>query len=119
MRDEGLYFEDIVEAADHIAGFLSGVTKEQFEDSELIRSGVLQKLTVIGEAAAHISTETRCRHPEVEWTAIVGFRNIAVHAYFAVDWDRVWDAATLDAPVLREQAARILADEFPQEDTDN
>jgi uncharacterized protein with HEPN domain len=44
----------------------------------------------------------------------VGFRNIAVHAYFAVDWSIVWVTATQDAPQLRQQVSKILAAEFGQ-----
>ncbi len=54
--------------------------------NELVQSAVLQKLAVIGEATAHLSAELRARHSEIEWTDIIAFRNIAIHAYFAVDW---------------------------------
>ena len=118
MRDEGLYFEDIVEAAEALSRFLTGISKEEFVCSDLVSTAVIHKLQIIGEAAARVSAETRSRHPEVEWAKIVGFRNIAVHAYFAVDWSIVWNAATRNAPILREQVARILAEEFPDTDTD-
>ena len=111
MRDEGLYFEDIVEAADALAGFLEGVSREDFAQSDLIRSAVIHKLQIIGEAAAHVSAETREAHPEVEWAKIVAFRNFAVHVYFAVDWNTVWVAATLNAPIVRDQAAMILGED--------
>jgi hypothetical protein len=42
---------------------------------------------VIGEAAARLPQAFREAHPQVEWRDIVAFRNIAVHAYFAVQWD--------------------------------
>jgi uncharacterized protein with HEPN domain len=108
-----LYLADIIEAADDIAAFVGGMGRESFLGNNLVRSAVLQKLTVIGEAAARLSPELRNRHPETEWADIVAFRNIAVHAYFTVDWSIVWVAATQDAPVLRQRAAGILASEFP------
>ena len=74
---------------------------------------MLHKLTVIGEAAARLPSEFRDRHPEIEWADIVGFRNIAVHAYFAVEWPIVWVAATQDTPELRDKIAGILAREYP------
>ena len=111
MRPEDLYLSDIVEAADAIQGFLAGVKREEFLGSDLLRSGVLQKLTIIGEAAAKLPKRFRNRHPEIEWSDIAAFRNIAVHAYFAVDWPTVWVAATQESPVLRCQIARILDEE--------
>jgi len=52
------------------------------------------------------------RFPEIPWGDIVGFRNIAVHEYFAVRWDIAWTAATEEVPVLREQIENILREEF-------
>ena len=93
MRPESLYLTDIVEAADAIRRFVEGVGREQFFLDELRQSAVLQKLIVIGEAAARLPMEFRRRHPEIEWVDIVGFRNIAVHDYFSVDWSIVWTTA--------------------------
>jgi uncharacterized protein with HEPN domain len=113
LRSDALYLGDIVEAADAIAGFVRGVSEAQFIGNDLLRSAVLQKLSVIGEAAARVSQDLRHRHPQVEWADIVAFRNIAVHAYFSVQWPIVWVAATQDAPALRAQVAAILDQQPP------
>lgn len=109
MRHESLYLNDIVEAADHIAEFIAGADFQAFQESELLRSAVVQKLGVIGEAAARVPADLTSRHPEVPWPQIVAFRNILIHAYFGIDWDVVWRAATNRCPVLRRQIADILA----------
>ena len=49
----------------------------------------LQKLMVLGEAAGRISEEVRSRWPDVGWRKIVGFRNLAIHAYFEIEFDRL------------------------------
>jgi len=113
MRREELYLVDIVEAADSIARFLVGVDRDRFIGDDLLRSAVLQKLAVIGEAAARLPSEFQQRHPGIEWSDIVAFRNIAVHAYFAVAWSIVWVAATEEAPALSRRVAEILAREYP------
>jgi uncharacterized protein with HEPN domain len=112
MRSEKLYLTDIVEAADAIQRFVADVEQDDFLHDELYQSAVLQKLTIIGEAAARLSNEFKSRYPEIEWRKIVGFRNIVVHTYFAVDYSIVWVAATQDAPDLRDQIALILEQEF-------
>jgi uncharacterized protein with HEPN domain len=112
MRRDELYLSDIVEAADSVATFLSERDRGSFMQDDLLRSAVLHKLTVIGEAAARVSADFRRGHPEIEWPDIVGFRNIAVHAYFTVDWSIVWVAATHDTPQLRRQVQEILTKEF-------
>ena len=84
MRPEKLYLADILEASDAILRFIEPIKEDEFLSDELRQSGVLQKLIVIGEAAARVSKELQAKYPEVEWPDIIGFRNIAVHEYFAV-----------------------------------
>ncbi|HSW50318.1 MAG TPA: DUF86 domain-containing protein [Bryobacteraceae bacterium] len=116
MRREELYLRDIVEAAGHIASFVAGLDFEKFEESELVRSAVVQKLAVMGEAAGRLPGDLKARHPGVPWAKVAAFRNILVHAYFGIDWKEVWRAAAKQAPELRDQIASILAAEFPPGD---
>ncbi len=111
MRPEELYLTDIVEAADAVATFLAGVSRDDFFQDDLRQSAVLHKLMIIGEAAAGLSKDFRERHPTIEWSAIVGFRNIVVHTYFNVNWEIVWIAATQESQQLKEQVSGILASE--------
>lgn len=110
-RRDDLYLADIVEAADAIRIFVARLERrgpEGFVSDDLVRSAVLQKLSVIGEAAARVSEETRKGHPEVPWNQARGMRNLLVHAYFSVDWDVIWTTATDSVPRLAEQIAKIL-----------
>ena len=116
MRRDGLYLDDIVEASEALNRFLAGVSEEAFLDSDLLQSAVLQKLTVIGEAAARLSPEIKTNAPYVPWSKIVAFRNLAVHAYFSVRWPIVWLTATQDTPLLREQVLPLLAAEQAEDD---
>ena len=111
MRPEALYLTDILQAADAVQRFIAGIERRDFLEDELRQSAVLQKLIVIGEAAARLPVAFRERRPEIEWVDIIGFRNIAVHEYFAVSWDIVWVTATQDVSGLRQRVARILAEE--------
>jgi uncharacterized protein with HEPN domain len=112
MRPEKLYLTDIVEAAQSIARFVMGESFDEFEQNEMMNSAVLQKLTVIGEAASRLPKDFANRFPEIPWVDIIAFRNIAVHEYFAIRWDIAWTAATEEVPVLKEQVEKILREEF-------
>lgn len=115
MRRERLYLVDIVKAADTVAEFLAGASRESFLASDLVRSAVMYQLVIIGEAAAHVGPETRAAHRGIPWVDIVGFRNFAVHAYFGTDWDIAWNAANFDVPELRERIAVVVAALPPDE----
>lgn len=60
------------------------------------------------QAVKGIPAELRLREPDVQWREIAGFRDVLAHAYFAVELNIIWDAATLKAPLLREACNRLL-----------
>jgi uncharacterized protein with HEPN domain len=113
MRPEKLYLTDILEASQSIARFIAGVNFAEFEQNEMMHSAVLQKLMVIGKAAGHLPEDFTKRFPDIPWRDIVGFRNIAVHEYFAIHWDIAWVTATEEIPVLKAQIEKILIAEYP------
>lgn len=110
MRPDLLYLQDILVAADAVSRFLKGVERQDFTSDELRQSAVLQKLTVMGEAAARLSSEFRDAYPEIEWKLIVGLRNVVVHAYFSVDWASIWQTAIDDLPGLVQKLGPILTE---------
>jgi uncharacterized protein with HEPN domain len=110
-RRDDLYLADILEAAESIRRFLGRLDepgREGFLGDDLVRSAVLQKLSIIGEAAARVGEETKAAHPEVPWKQARGMRNLLVHAYFSVDWDVVFTTATDAVPRLAGQIEKIL-----------
>ncbi len=113
MRRDELYLVDMIEAAVAATTFVQDVDETAFLASDLIQSAVLQKLLVIGEAAGRVSPEIRARWPDVPWRSVTGFRNIAIHAYFEVDWSIVWRIATTALRELKEQLIVLLKADFP------
>lgn len=107
MRRDALYVQDMVAALDAIAAFIDGKVRDDLRVSELLQSAVLQKLTIIGEAAARVSPDLKLQFPEIEWRQIVRFRNIIVHQYFGLDWEIVWIAAAQECPALRQKLLPI------------
>lgn len=65
-----------------------------------------------------MSVGLRERRPEVPWRQIVAVRHRIVHAYFDLDWQILWDAATADIPELRQRVLDILETEFPEAEPD-
>ena len=62
----------------------------------------------IGENAGDLSASFREAHPEVDWRAIIGLRNIIAHEYGNVDTEVLWEIVDEDIPVLRKQCAKIM-----------
>lgn len=114
MRPEEFYLRDIILASKSSESFVSEISRDLFDSSDLHQSAVLFKLMIIGEAAAHISHRIRQKYSEVDWQSLKGFRNIIAHEYFSLDLDIVWDSARNDSVVLMEQIEHILETEYPE-----
>ena len=84
----------------------------------MLSAAELHHLTVIGEAINRLSAELRDRHPEVPCRQITAVRHRIVHAYFDLDWQILWEAATGDIPALRTQILHIITTEFPESVSD-
>ena len=111
MRSDRLYLADILDAIQSIERFTAECDEARFLADELIQSAVLQKLSVIGEAASRRSDEALSAAADVPWKEIIGFRNIAVHAYFSVDWRIVFVTVTDDLPELKSRVITLLGDQ--------
>ncbi len=112
-RREDLYLGDLVETANAISMYLGGISREEWEQNEILRNAVLYKMLILGEIARALPDELKARYPEVPWPRIKGFRNIATHQYFGVDWAIIWKIAHDDVPDLGQQGLDILRQEFP------
>ena len=88
------------DAADDLAGFVKGRERTDLDSDRMLLFAVVRAIEIIGEAASRTSEETRSVTPTVPWKAIVGMRNRIIHAYFDIDKDIVWKAATEEVPAL-------------------
>jgi uncharacterized protein with HEPN domain len=110
-RDPLLYLEDILQAAEWIGEYVAGTDFDDLVSDHMRFNAVVRALEVIGEAARGLPEDIRRELPGVPWREIIGMRNVLVHAYFAVDPDVVWSAATEQVPPLAVAVARRLAEE--------
>ena len=114
MRHDRSFLKDILSACRKIEAIVAGASEDSFLKDEVLPAAVLHHLTVIGEAISRLSAGLTERHPEVPWRKIIAVRHRIVHAYFDLDWQILWDAATSDIPELRRQVLNILTTEFAE-----
>jgi len=110
-RDPRLYLYEIIESCNKVSRYIQCLDEGKFSQNELFQDAVVRNLEVIGEASAKLPSELRARYPVVPWKQMIGFRNIAIHAYFAVDVTIVWEIAYNSLPELAPQIQQILEDQ--------
>lgn len=118
MRHEPSFLKDILSACRKIESIVDATSEDLFLRDEVLPAAVLHHLMVIGDAITRLSVELRDRHPEVPWRQIIAVRHRIVHAYFDLDWQILWDAATVDLPELRRKVLNILTTEFSESELD-
>ena len=93
----------MIEAAEDVLQFMAGRSRQDLDQDRMLRYAVVRAIEIIGEAASKISPETRASHADLPWAAMIGMRNRLVHAYFDIDTDILWVAASQEVPVLLDQ----------------
>jgi uncharacterized protein with HEPN domain len=110
-RDYRLFLEDMQTSSGKIVRYTRGLNKKEFLKDEKTYDAVVRNLTVIGEAVKHIPDKVRERYAQLEWREIAGFRDIAIHEYFGIDEEILWDIIQNEIPSLLAKLRGIVAQE--------
>ena len=105
------YLYDISEAADLVAQFVQDKTFADYKRDAMLRSAVERRFEIIGEALNRLSQLDEGLAARInEYRLIIGFRNILIHGYAAVDDRLVWDVVETKLATLRRQVAVLLGE---------
>ena len=99
---------DMRDSAEKARRVASGRKRDEIDENEMLELALVRAVEVIGEAANHVSEETRALAPEIDWGDIVGMRNNLVHAYWKINYDVLWDAITYKLPPLITALNRLI-----------
>ena len=110
-RDVNLFLEDMQTACEKVVRYVKNLKQKQFLEDDKTYDAVVRNLTIIGEAVKNIPQEFCELHLDIEWRKIAGFRDIAVHDYFGIDEDILWDIIQNEIPYLLAQLNQIIINE--------
>lgn len=102
-NDPSVYIADILESIEKIKRYVGDIDYDEFISDEMRLDAVIRNLGIIGEAAKNLSEEVKLAYPDIEWSKIVGLRNVLIHAYSKVDTVIVWDIITSNLVELEER----------------
>jgi len=98
----------ILEAINEIENYISKVEFDDFVLNSMMRFAIIKQMEIIGEASNHISQDIKAQFSTIEWSQIIGMRNVFVHEYFGIDTRLVWEIIKNDLPDLRLKIELIL-----------
>jgi uncharacterized protein with HEPN domain len=106
MKDEKVYIEQMLDSVSKIEAFTCDMKKDEFMKDSKTQSAVIMQLTIIGELVKKISEKTK-KSSALPWKEIAGFRDRAIHHYFGMDLNVIWDTIVMDIPILKTELAKL------------
>jgi len=109
VKSERAYLEHILYCIRRIMQDSSG-GKDAVFASPTLQDAILRNLQILCESAQRLPETSKTSHPEVDWRAISGLRNVLVHDYFATDLETIWTIVQRDLPLLERAVSRLLGE---------
>jgi len=105
---DSAYIWDMLDAAQTVAQFTSGITIEKYLKDRKIQLAIERLLEIIGEAGNRVSADFQKKHPEIPWRKIVGQRNVIAHEYGEIKQERIWTVVSSNIPELIEKLEPLV-----------
>lgn len=102
--------EHILAAIERVMRYTLNKSFDDLVSDDMMYYAVVKNIEIIGEAANMITDAFQISHPETPWKKVKGMRNYIVHEYFQVDDIVVWEVATKDLLVLKDQIIKYIAE---------
>lgn len=100
--------QHILEAIQNIENASNGLTLQDLANNVILRHGLTWNIMIIGEAANRLTKEFCAAHPETDWRAITGMRNVLVHDYYQINETELFPVIKDDIPPLKIQIESYL-----------
>ncbi len=117
QKDDLVYVGHMLDVARSINERMTGTTRAEFDADEDLRLALAHRIQTIGEAARRVSSAFQQSHPQIPWKSIIGMRHRVVHDYIHVDYDLVWETATLNVQPLLTELEKIVPPDAPPNDS--
>jgi len=103
-----LFIKDIAASVDKILDYTRNMSRPEFFADSKTYDAVLRNLEIIGEATKNVPEEIRQKYGNGEWKKWAGLRDIAIHQYFGINEDILWDIVTNKIAAFKPKVAQIL-----------
>ena len=93
---------------------LDNVSLEGFRNDEVVKRASAMASINIGELAKHLSDDFHGQYPANELRMAARTRDVYVHGYYSLSFDRVYTTAKEDYPRVRQWIETVLAEQDRQ-----
>ena len=111
MPLDNVYIFDMLAAAQKIVRVTASYTEDTFSRDDIIQDSVIRQISIIAEAAKHVSDSFKEQNTAIPWHEIKGMRNRLVHDYKNIDLNEVWKTIQNDVPSLINMLKPLLPEQ--------
>ena len=111
LEKDLISIQECLYAISHIEEYVRGIDSiESLITDSKTYDAVLMNFIIIGEASNRISDKTKIQLKDIDWRAIIGFRNFVAHDYFGIDVNIVWAAIQINLPHLKIELTKLIVE---------
>jgi len=97
-RDPILYLEDIALSMMRVQEYIRGLDFQDFKWDYKTVDAVIRNFEIIGEASKNLPIELKDKYTNIPWEEMYRLRNRISHEYFGIDYEILWEIATVHLP---------------------
>lgn len=110
-RDPILFLEDIALSMMRVQEYIRGLDFQHFKWDYKTVDAVIRNFEIIGEARKNLPIELKDKYSNIPWEEMYRLRNRISHEYFGIDYEILWEIATVHLPNNRIDILVILEKE--------
>ncbi|MCF7800239.1 DUF86 domain-containing protein [Candidatus Babeliales bacterium] len=101
---------DILISIDNSSRYFKKIKKPwDLVKNSLVCDAIIRNLEIIGEAMNHVLRDEKLQSLiKPDWRDIVDFRNIAIHEYFGINYEEVFDIVETEIPKLESEIFDLI-----------
>jgi len=107
-KRDSVLLNKILDEANTIDDLIKSYDCNGFVEDEKTKRAVCMTLINIGELVKLLSDNLKRYNSNIPWRSISGLRDVAAHGYMTLRMEDVWETASKDVPVLKEQIRTLL-----------
>ena len=109
VKDDNYYLIKTMEEIGRILDYSKDITIQELIETPVVLDGIIFRMIQMSEHINNISIDFKNSYSNIDWISIKGFRNRLVHDYGGIDLQFVYNAITVDSPVLKNNILNIIS----------
>ena len=110
-RDPWVYVDYISESVRFIQEYSSKLTLDKFLSDHQAQDAIIRRFQVMGDAAKSIPESFKAEHAEIPWREMMAQRDVLVHDYFDINFERLWRTVQNEMQVLNDKISRLKSNQ--------